>query len=123
MTNDKLSEIKKILKDFIDGKQLQSRKIGSNGTWFYEDKDFVFDFIKFEYRVAPEPKYIPFDFSDAEFLIGKIVKSKDGSVVSMIVGVGNASGVCVGDVDYDFNELLDTYTFLDGTPCGKISDK
>lgn len=73
------------------------------------------------YRIKPEPKYVPFDYSDAEFLIGKAIKSKREKKIRLITNI---------DVQYVFThrwmsyyKLLQDYIFLDGTPCGKLIDE
>lgn len=75
-----------------------------------------------DYRIKPEPKleYVPFNFSDAEFLIGKMVKENgDGKFLSIIIGVFQ-DGFMVGNKIHRFDTLLKEFIFLDGTPCGKI---
>lgn len=73
---------------------------------------------KTDYRVKEEPKvpeYIPFTFEDAEFLIGKVVKCKTQDYTAMIISC-TESGTNVDD----WKPLLDDFTFLDGSPCGKL---
>ncbi len=76
--------------------------------------------MNFEYRIKPAaPKYIPFDFTDAEFLIGKVVKSKVSDWAFMIT---SCNSVCcyTGNTGYMYGELLSNFTFLDDNPCGKL---
>jgi len=73
-------------------------------------------------RIKPEPKYIPFTFEDAEFLIGKLIKDKHTNSIFIIIGV-NAVGIMITIDNYiSFKNLLENYTFLDGSPCGKIEN-
>ncbi len=65
-----------------------------------------------------KPEYVPFDYSDAEFLIGKMVKLKN-SVVGIITAVYCDESVIVGNVPYTFKELFNDFTFFDGSVCGK----
>ena len=71
-----------------------------------------------DYRIKPESQLIPFDFSDAEILIGRAVKSNDGKIVSVITDL-TRNTVWMSASDKSYNELLSEFTFLNGTPCGK----
>ena len=59
----------------------------------------------------------PFDFSYAEQLIGKAVKNKKFKDILLITHI-DKSEVTLGDERYYFNDLLNDFTFLDGSPCG-----
>jgi hypothetical protein len=76
-------------------------------------------FLETEYRIAPAPEYIYFDFTDAEFLIGKVIKSINGGYFFMITGC-NSLKIYTGDVTYSYSDLFYDFTFLDGSPCGKL---
>jgi len=99
-----------------DGKQIQYR-IDEEDYW--EDVDDPSFCTQYDYRVKPEPELIPFDYSDAEFLLGKALKSVDGTLMAMVHAVGETSGVRAGYITYSYNDFLKTFTFLDGSPCGK----
>ena len=71
-----------------------------------------------DYRIKPQPQLIPFDFSDAEMLIGRAVKSKDGEIVSVITDL-TRNTVWMSNACKNYDELLSNYTFLYGEPCGK----
>ena len=63
-----------------------------------------------------EPEYIPFSFKDD--LLGKRVKHKDGGYKELIT-------VQIFDrvnKIYSYEELLKYFTFIDGSPCGKIKE-
>lgn len=96
---------------FKDGKEIEMRR---NGEEWKLNRNPMFA-NDFEYRIKPEPELIPFDFSDAAFLIGKAVKHKTLNYVELIKFI---SDKFVGDSS--FNDLLKYYTFLDGAACGKI---
>ena len=59
----------------------------------------------------------PFDYSHAEQLIGKAVKLKKHGIISLITEVGRNT-ILIGNQSFDFSDLLEEFTFLDGTPCG-----
>lgn len=58
----------------------------------------------------------PFDFSHAEQLIGKAVKSIFGEF-NLITGI-NGRGVFLNGIEFSYKALLLNHTFLDGSPCG-----
>lgn len=106
----------KEIQAWADGKQIQYR---TDDDCEWEDiKDPAF-YTDCEYRVKPDPLLIPFDYSDAEFLLDKKVKSVDGTLMAMVHAVGDTSGIRAGYVTYSYKEFLKTFTFFDGTPCGK----
>jgi hypothetical protein len=72
-----------------------------------------------KYRVKPQPQYQPFDFTDALYLIGKIVKSKNDEFVGMITGV-NKTSVAIGDFFVKHEQLLTDFLFLDDSICGEL---
>jgi len=95
MTREQALEAIKVLTHYINGGEIEFRDKGEK-LWLQVSSP-SFDFHLCEYRIKPEPELIPFDFSDAAFLIG-----------DKFVG------------DSSFNDLLKYYTFLDGAECGKI---
>ena len=76
-------------------------------------------------KKEPEKKYVPFDLSKEEtrtFLRGKWIKRKSDSLESMItiiaqLTLGDKHVWTAGTMSAE--ELLDEWTFLDGSPCGK----
>lgn len=103
------------------GKTIQWRYLNNkNEDW----KDItynghIFSDEYYEYRIKPLI-YIPFTFEDAENLIGKAVKTKCKRAIMNIVFL-NKEGISLSNgIDGDYKFLLDNYTFLDGSPCGKL---
>lgn len=92
------------------------------GDWRTVDLqiDDVYEFNRstHQFRIKPEQKLVPFTFEDAESLIGKIIVSKDKTVYETInqlnINEINCSSYC-----YEYQYLLNYFTFLDGSPCGK----
>ena len=76
-------------------------------------------------KKEPEKKYVPFDLSKEEtrtFLRGNWIKRKSDSLESMItiiaqLTLGDKHVWTAGTMSAE--ELLDEWTFLDGSPCGK----
>lgn len=109
-----------VMQAFKEGKEIES-KINFGVEW-HDTATPSWDFSTFEYRVKPEPeppKYVPFSFDDD--LVGKVVIN--GNIKAIIL----AQKVDFVRVDAmawtDYIGLLKNYTFLDGSPCGKIIEK
>ena len=102
-----------VMQAFADGKEIECFSL-TQMKWIKVCSP-RWDWFNDDYRVKPEPEYIPFTFEDSEFLIGKLVKSKDKIWVEMIVWCKGTST----SVD-NYKALLSDFTFLDGSPCGKL---
>jgi hypothetical protein len=63
-------------------------------------------------------KWIPFTFEDA--LVGRKVKLKTSNYIALIIAQTDQDVNVNGDGWLIFQELLDNYIFLDGSPCGKL---
>jgi len=74
--------------------------------------DFDYPYFVLE-KVVQE--YIPFDFSDAKFLIGKIVEAKSRD---SIIVISTITKNYVNSKNYV--SLFNNYLFLDGSICGKL---
>ena len=84
-----------------------------NGEHFY-----VTYWDRSDWRIKKEQEYIPFDIGDAEFLIGMKIRRKQDKMVKMITAIIEEGVFIVGT--YKFDELLENYEQLDGSPCGKL---
>jgi len=109
----------KEIKALFDGKTIQEKNI--NGEWV-NDLDPSFRESK-EYRIKPESKIVPFDYSDAENLIGKAVKTKTSKRFCTITAIEYEYGITINSDVLQFEELFQYYTFLDGSPCGKVVEE
>lgn len=89
-----------------------------------EDPDLML-LLQYPCRVKPEPKYVPFDFSDAKDLIGKSIIYIDKDQLDGVHQIFSVKGDYVyfwnGGCNMKF--LFKYCTFLDGSPCGKLSNK
>lgn len=101
-----------VMQAFANGKEIEITPRTSNPNWI-TDPEPLWDWRTCDYRV--KEKYVPFTFEDAEFLIGKIVKRKTHNYTAMII-----SCTQLGTSVDDWEHLLDDFTFLDGSPCGKL---
>ena len=116
-----------VLQAFADGKTIESRCIKGDKSLWYDDEDPSFD-NDFEYRIKPEPKYRP--FKDAEECwvemqkhqpFGWLKSKKDGyySFITML----NYRFRLNGYDGWRFDDVINKFTFADGTTFGVKEDK
>lgn len=117
-----------VMQAYADGKEIEL--LNSTGKWrtvsapswnWEEANKPMWNWVDFDYRIKKQPKepeYVPFTFEDADFLIGKTVRCKSQDYVALIISV-TKDGTSVDD----FKPLLDDFTFLDGSPCGKLKQQ
>ena len=104
---------------------LISQDITTNLIFIPEgNKTPSWDWWHYCYSIVPEKqkKYVPFDKSDAEYLIRKKVTSKHVNVHNNeleIKFIGIDGVQLVNNSFHSYEELLSDFTFLDGKPCGK----
>ena len=111
---------------------------GSLGELFDFDCDANFPFYDGELcwqyflpKKETEKKYVPFDLSnekDRAKLRGAWVRSKDDWKVEAFITEFYESCIpemvcCVGSNKLSASELFRDWTFLDGSPCGKLVEK
>jgi hypothetical protein len=94
-------------------KQDDEWDIVSNPCW---------DWNRFDYRLAKEPKYKPYSKADISWL-GKVVKDTNTEHAVMITGVGDDDTVLVGLTWATLRSVFSGYTWADGTPFGEIDDE
>jgi len=87
----------------------------------------AYDIIKWEkWREIKEPEYVPYETMEECFEDLKkdqfMVKRKECNFFTAIIYIDGSGGVTYND-NFSFNELLDNYTKLDGTPCGKLKEE
>ena len=123
MTRERARELLPIMKAYSEGKDLQCKYKTDGPTNPWVDALYPTFSSDLTYRVKPEPKYIPFTFEDRNVFkdrwiyskeygnLTKIIHIEDDSVRSVTIGTGD---------DFSYSELLNLYTFEDGTPCGKL---
>lgn len=122
MTREECKSLLPIIAAFAEGKEVQWR-VKSNGypeyCWNTLESSHQFEGIQHEFRIKPEKKVIPFDFSDAKDIIGKAIKHKRSNLVTLIFRVGTSYIRHIENDDTHFKTLMDDYTFIDGSSCGK----
>lgn len=98
---------------FAEGKQIQSKRPNVLDKW--EDDDCpLWNVPDTKFRIKPEPGYIPFTFEDRGELRGKWVRHKEShyEFIIHLIGENRVNG-------YTWEESLEVFEFLDGTPFGK----
>lgn len=78
-------------------------------------------------REIPEPKYVPFEWKDGEELRGKQVRSKWSKNIEETIKTLYLDENGVFKITFEKSrryitaqKLLDSYEFIDGSPCGKL---
>ena len=125
MTREEAKQLLPIIQAFAEGKAIESRCIKGDKSLWYDDEDPSFD-NDLEYRLKPEPKYLP--FKNAEecwqemlnhhpfgWLKGDKCFYNIVSVSNIDVSMANVSGDIV---TLDFSEVMEDNTFSDGLPFG-----
>jgi len=96
---------------------------GYEGNFYNNNNNGYGSFVPYTWRKnywrpIPEKKIIPFDFSDAEMLIGRPVKTKTFGDMFIISRISKES-IYMSNCNMGYRYLFEEYTFLDGSPCGK----
>ena len=127
MTREEVKEMLPVLQAFAEGKTIESRCIKGDKSLWYEDEDPSFD-DDIEYRIKPEPTYRPFKDVEECWMemqkhqpFGWLKSKKDGyySFITMLNYRFRLSG-------YDgwrFDDVINKFTFADGTKFGIKEDK
>ena len=127
MTREQVKEMLPVLQSFADGKTIESRCIKGDKSLWYDDEDPSFD-NDFEYRIKPEPKYRPFANSEECWQemqkhqpFGWLKSKKDGyySFITML----NYRFRLNGYDGWRFDDVINRFTFADGTTFGVKEDK
>lgn len=133
MTNEERNEILRhieVEKAYLNGKAIEVKSV-DGATWTLVEWEPSWDWLALDYRVKPEPpkpQYRPFE--NAEEVMeaikehGDWVRAKDGTY-SAIVNVLKDKlflGESISSCSYNYM-LKGNYTFVDGTPFGKLIEK
>lgn len=121
-----IQEMIAVMQAYEDGKEIQLRLL--TDSKYYDCKNPGWNWDNYDYREKEElkkPEYVPFTFEDADFLIGKAIKSKDGGPVYSILGVQDSGVIVIHPtykiVSYTWEDLIRGFKFFpDNTPCGKL---
>ena len=127
MDRNQAKELLPIIKAFSEGKDIEIRSKNTHAQpngWAKMD-EFIFG--NFEYRIKPEPKYRP--FANAEECWQEMqkhqpfgwIKPKSDDVTGKFMLIDSLMDKVVTvrtNVRFKYHELLEHYTFADGTPFG-----
>ena len=127
MTREEVKEMLPVLQAFAEGKTIESRCIKGDKSLWYDDEDPSFD-NDLEYRIKPEHTYR--QFKDAEECwkemqkhqpFGWLKSKKDGyySFITML----NYRFRLNGYDGWRFDDVINKFTFADGTTFGVKEDK
>lgn len=122
MTREEVKAMLPVLQAFAEGKTIESRYIKGDKSLWYDDEDPSFD-DDFEYRIKPEPKYRPFKNSEEcweemqKHQPFGWLKSKEKGYYSYITMLDNRFRLNGYD-GWRFDDAIDKFTFVDGTPFG-----
>lgn len=110
-----------VMQAYADGKLIEYR-IKPSYEWitYLGTGELSWDWWNNEYRIKQEPEYIPFDFTDAESLIGKPIKRKHANLLIIINTITHTEINLSHGYKISFETLLENYEFLDGSICGKL---
>ena len=118
-----------IIKAYAEGKQIEIKPKVKGSYWdILEEDDMQYiDFKKCDLRIKPEPKYRPFKDADECFEEMKkhqpfawIKDKQQHEYFNMIsICINAATTFQYDEVEYyDYQRLINEYTFADGTPFG-----
>lgn len=126
MTREDAKQLLPIIQAFAKGKDIEYRTKGFNENWKKVTQIPELSFKSFEYRIKPEPKFRP--FANAEECCQEMMKHQPfGWITSQgaffyiiyiedkLFGYGSACGTILHS---EFNDVLKSFTFADGTPFG-----
>lgn len=137
MNKDNAKDYLPLIQAMAEGKTIQMH----NGDYWFDEEELCFDGDVNIYRIKPEVEYVPFD--TAEELIdcwhqkmfnGKpiyntelgmpliSVKHKQFSDSKLLLVGFENNCVSINGCYYKLETVFEYYTFLDGTPIGKIKE-
>lgn len=73
-----------------------------------------------QYRIKPEPTYVPFTFDDRELFRGKWVRSKESGNELQISTITKSGVNSFNTMIQLYSDAFTNWEFLDGTPFGKL---
>ena len=143
--NDHEDEWQGLWLDYMDESVGKTLKVKDIDTYVYTislENGFYYPYFVLEKTEPPKPEYVPFEskeefieafhyhdnanYSETEDILmnyGMWLKDKNSHEIFLVTGVFNQSiHICDFDSDESWGELLNEYTFLDGSPCGRLKE-
>lgn len=127
MTREETKQRIAVMQAYVDGKQVQVYDI-SLSKWF--DTDAPSWFASSQFRIKPEPKYRPFDNGEECWLemlkhqpFGFVIFNECYTCIVSVSNIDVSMTNMSGDIiTQPFGDLIEDYTFADGTPFGIKED-
>ena len=120
----KVSEQIAIMKAYENGKTIEQKRFDRT-EWesIVYDENFQFDFSEYEYRIATEPKYRPYESVEEAFADAKKhgfwVKSKDKRYLYFIDSFEAYENGDIYINDCHVGDFIEKFLWLDDdSPCG-----
>ena len=143
--NDHEDEWQGLWLDYMDESVGKTLKVKDIDTYVYTislENGFYYPYFVLEKTEPLKPEYVPFEskeefieafhyhdnanYSETEDILmnyGMWLKDKNSHEIFLVTGVFNQSiHICDFDSDESWGELLNEYTFLDGSPCGRLKE-
>ena len=126
MTREDVKAMLPVLQAFAEGKEIESRV---KDKW-YRVLEICNETNPQDYRIKPEPKYRP--FKDAEECWQEMLKHQpfgwvrdkvDGHFVQLTVVASKSTMSLNGNQGWTLRDIIQYYTFADGTPFGIIEEE
>lgn len=122
MTRDKAKELLPVIQGFAEGKEIEVYNT-HDGKWASTDTPLFYD--NFKYRLKERPVYVPFNEGDADLIRDQWIKSINSDIeykISVFHPIGSLPiYLPLGSGEWiSYENLLNRFTFLDGSPCGKL---
>ena len=128
MTKEEVKELLPIMQAFAEGDEIQYRNNYNEWIDVKTGEGLCFTRPSSCYRIKPEPKYSPFKSQEECWKemqkhqpFGWIKDKEDGHY-SMVAMVDDAVIRISGNKDWFIDEIMNNYTFADGTPFGIKED-
>lgn len=113
-----IDEMIEVLHAFKDGKEIEY--FYANKKWVDVDTNFTqFDFSEGEYRIKPQPEYVPFTWEDRDLFRGKWVRWKFENKEFTIDCI-EERGLCFSGELFTWDRLFKGLEFIDGSVFGKL---
>ena len=128
MTKEEVKELLPIMQAFAEGDEIQYRNNYNEWIDVKTGEGLCFTSPSSCYRIKPEPKYRPFKSQEEcwqEMLNHQPfgwIKDKEDGHYSMVAMVDDAVIRISGNKDWFIDEIMNNYTFADGTPFGIKED-
>ena len=119
MTRDQLIKNWDVIEAFKNGAEIECINLNREGDeWSIMTNPLWASHCS--YRVKQHLKLVPLTFEDRDLLRGKYLVSKKENETESIVSTIKSDYVVIRGLNTSYYELMERYTFLDGSPCGKM---